>query len=53
MQEKKQFYKEANHYLWDEPYLFETSVNDLMHICVVGKEAKDIMWHCHVSSVKE
>lgn len=42
--QKKQFYKDVNHYLWDEPYLFKISVDNLIHMCVVSKEARNIMW---------
>lgn len=44
-QKKKHFYKEANHYLWDEPHVFKVSVDGLICICVTGKEVRDIMWN--------
>nr|GFA60326.1 reverse transcriptase domain-containing protein [Tanacetum cinerariifolium] len=36
-QQKKKFFKDAQHYFWDDPYLFRTS----------GKEAIDILNACH------
>ena len=43
-------FKDANHYLWDDPYLFKVSVDGLIRRCVAGKEANDIMWHYHSSA---
>lgn len=49
-EQKKQFYKGARYYLWDEPYLFIVSADRLIRRCVAGKEAEKIMWQCHNSS---
>jgi len=48
--QKRKFFKDANHYLWDDPYLFKVSTEGLIRRCVVGKEANRIMWHCHSSA---
>jgi len=48
--QKKKFFKDANHYLWDDPYLFKVSTDSLIRRCVAGEEANSIMWHCHSSA---
>jgi len=48
--QRKRFFKDANHYLWDDPYLFKVSADGLIRRCVAGKEANDIIWHCHSSA---
>lgn len=49
-QQRKHFYKEVNFYLSDDPYLFKRSPDSLLHMCVAGREADSIMWHCHNSA---
>jgi len=49
-QHKKKFFKEANFYVWDDPYLFRANTDGLLCRCVAGEEAKSIMWHCHNSA---
>nr|GFA94593.1 DNA-directed DNA polymerase [Tanacetum cinerariifolium] len=46
-QQKKKFFKDARHYFWDDPYLFRTSVDQIIRRCVAGKEAIDILNACH------
>jgi len=48
--QKKKFFKDANHYLWDDPYLFKVSIDGLIRRCVASEEANSIMWHCHSSA---
>jgi len=48
--QRKKFFKDANHYLWDDPYLFKVSTNDLISRCVLGEEDSGIMWHFHSSA---
>jgi len=48
--QRKKFFKDANHYLWDDPYLFKVSTDGLIRRCVAGVEANKIMWHCHNSA---
>jgi len=48
--QRKKFFKDANHYVWDDPYLFKVSADGLIRRCVAGKEANYIMWHCHSSA---
>ena len=40
-QQKKKLFKEAKHYIWDDPYLLRK--------CVTNNEAQSILWHCHNS----
>jgi len=49
-QQKKKFFKEANFYVWYDPYLFRTNTDGLLRRCVAGDEVKSIMWHCHSSA---
>nr|GEY67387.1 reverse transcriptase domain-containing protein [Tanacetum cinerariifolium] len=46
-QQKHKFFKDARHYLWDDPYLFRTCVDKIIRRCVAGKEAIDILKSCH------
>ena len=48
--QRKKFFKDANHYLWDDPYLFKVSTNSLIRRCVTGEVANSIMWHYHSSA---
>ena len=48
--QRKKFFKDANHYLWDDPSLFKVSTDGLIRRCVAGQEANSIMWHCHSSA---
>nr|GFC20096.1 reverse transcriptase domain-containing protein [Tanacetum cinerariifolium] len=46
-QQKKKFFKDAQHYFWDDPYLFRTCADQIIRRCVAGKEAIDILNACH------
>nr|GEW80222.1 reverse transcriptase domain-containing protein [Tanacetum cinerariifolium] len=46
-QQKKKFYKDVKHYFWDDPYLFQICVDQIIRRCVHGKEAYDILKACH------
>jgi len=48
-QQRKKFLHEANHYVWDEPYLFKIGADNLLRRCVDNEEAKKILWQCHNS----
>ena len=41
--------KDLNQYVWDDPYLFKMSADNLLRRCVTSKEAQNILWHCHNS----
>nr|GFC30332.1 reverse transcriptase domain-containing protein [Tanacetum cinerariifolium] len=46
-QQKKKFFKDARHYVWDDPYLFRTCADQIIRLRVAGKEAIDILNACH------
>nr|GFC91434.1 reverse transcriptase domain-containing protein [Tanacetum cinerariifolium] len=46
-QQKQKFFKDAQHYFWDDPYLFRTCPDQIIRRCVAGKEAIDILNACH------
>nr|GFA56396.1 reverse transcriptase domain-containing protein [Tanacetum cinerariifolium] len=46
-QQKQKFFKDARHYFWDDPYLFRTCADQIIRLCVAGKEAIDILNACH------
>nr|GEZ53061.1 reverse transcriptase domain-containing protein [Tanacetum cinerariifolium] len=46
-QQKNKFFKDAKHYFWDDPFLFKICTDQVIHRCVHGKEALDILEACH------
>ncbi|KAD4385220.1 hypothetical protein E3N88_25388 [Mikania micrantha] len=46
-QQKKKFFADVKHYLWDDPYLFRVGADQVIRRCVHGAEAADILRHCH------
>nr|GFA40226.1 reverse transcriptase domain-containing protein [Tanacetum cinerariifolium] len=46
-QQKKKFFKDARHYVWDDPYLFRTCSDQIIRRCVACQEAIDILNACH------
>nr|GEY47388.1 reverse transcriptase domain-containing protein [Tanacetum cinerariifolium] len=46
-QQKKKFFKDVKHYFWDDPYLFNICVDQVIRRCVHGHEAIDILTACH------
>nr|GEW68547.1 reverse transcriptase domain-containing protein [Tanacetum cinerariifolium] len=46
-QQKKNFFKDVKHYFWDDPYLFQICVDQIIRRCVHGQEAYDILKACH------
>nr|GEZ18170.1 reverse transcriptase domain-containing protein [Tanacetum cinerariifolium] len=45
-QQKQIFFKDVRHYFWDDPYLFRTCPDQIIHRCVAGQEAIDILKTC-------
>nr|GEX54108.1 reverse transcriptase domain-containing protein [Tanacetum cinerariifolium] len=45
-QQKNKFFKDVNHYFWDNPFLFKTCVDQVIRRCVHGQEAIDILKAC-------
>ncbi|GKC08667.1 reverse transcriptase domain-containing protein [Tanacetum coccineum] len=46
-QQKKKFFKDVKHYFWDDPYLFQICADQIIHRCVFGQEALEILKACH------
>nr|GEZ58358.1 reverse transcriptase domain-containing protein [Tanacetum cinerariifolium] len=46
-QQKKKFFKDVRHYFWDDPYLFQNRVDQIIRRCVHGQEANDILRACY------
>nr|GEY93002.1 hypothetical protein [Tanacetum cinerariifolium] len=46
-QQKQKFFKDAQNYFWDDPYLFRTCLDQRIRRCVAGKEVIDILNACH------
>ncbi|GJU54039.1 reverse transcriptase domain-containing protein [Tanacetum coccineum] len=46
-QQKKKFFKDINHYFWDDPYLFRICADQVIRRCVYGQEVFDILTACH------
>nr|GEY59611.1 reverse transcriptase domain-containing protein [Tanacetum cinerariifolium] len=46
-QQKKKFFKDVKHYFWDDPYLFQIYADQIIHRCVHGQEAIDILKAYH------
>ncbi|GJQ97266.1 reverse transcriptase domain-containing protein [Tanacetum coccineum] len=46
-QQKKKFFKDVKHYLWDDLYLFRICTDQVIRRCVYGQKAVDILTACH------
>nr|GFB39777.1 reverse transcriptase domain-containing protein [Tanacetum cinerariifolium] len=46
-QQKNKFFKDVNHYFWDDPFLFKVYANQVIRRCVHGKEALEILEAYH------
>nr|GFC24638.1 reverse transcriptase domain-containing protein [Tanacetum cinerariifolium] len=46
-QQKNKFFKDVKHYFWDDPYLFKTCTDQVIHRCVAGQEVIDVLTACH------
>ncbi|GJY67412.1 reverse transcriptase domain-containing protein [Tanacetum coccineum] len=46
-QQKKKFFKDVNHYFWDDPYLFKICADQVIRRYVYGQKAVDILTACH------
>nr|GEV24907.1 DNA-directed DNA polymerase [Tanacetum cinerariifolium] len=46
-QQKKKFFKDVKHYFWDDPYLFQIFVDQIIRRCVHGQKAFEILKACH------
>ena len=48
-QQRKKFFYDTRHYVWDDPHLFKVGADNLLQRCVTSEEAKGILWHYHNS----
>nr|GEW07800.1 reverse transcriptase domain-containing protein [Tanacetum cinerariifolium] len=46
-QQKNKFFKDVNHYFWDDPFLFKVCADQAIKRCVHGQEAFDIIKAFH------
>nr|GEX72715.1 reverse transcriptase domain-containing protein [Tanacetum cinerariifolium] len=46
-QQKSKFFKDVNHYFWDDPFLFRICVNQVIRRYVSGQEVIEILKACH------
>nr|GFA56954.1 reverse transcriptase domain-containing protein [Tanacetum cinerariifolium] len=46
-QQKSKFFKDVKHYFWDDPFMFNICVDQVIRRCVHGQEAIDILKACH------
>jgi len=46
-QQKRKFFSDLKHYLWEEPYLFRVCANPMLRRCVSQAEGLAIIKHCH------
>ncbi|KAK1411652.1 hypothetical protein QVD17_38209 [Tagetes erecta] len=46
-QQKKKFFADVKHYLWEDPYLFRIGADQVIRRCVFGEESRNILRHCH------
>ncbi|KAG7548081.1 Integrase catalytic core [Arabidopsis suecica] len=48
--EKKKFFRDINHYYWDEPYLYILCKDKIFRRCISEEEVEGILLHCHGST---
>ncbi|KAI3670940.1 hypothetical protein L1987_87585 [Smallanthus sonchifolius] len=46
-QQKRKFFVDVKHYLWEDPYLFRVGADQIVRRCVFGDEARQVLRHCH------
>ena len=46
-QQKKRFFAEVKHYLWEDPILFKQCAYQIIRRCVSKSEVGEILTHCH------
>lgn len=47
--ERKNFFQEANRYVWDDLHIFKIGVDNLLRRCVTKNEVASLLWQCHNS----
>ncbi|KAI3724961.1 hypothetical protein L1987_64729 [Smallanthus sonchifolius] len=46
-QQRRKFFADANHYIWDAPHLFRVGADRVLRRCVSKEEGVEILKHCH------
>ena len=46
-QQKKKFFADVKHYIWEDPYLFRIRADQVIRRCVFGSEYHSILRLCH------
>ncbi|KAD4385194.1 hypothetical protein E3N88_25362 [Mikania micrantha] len=46
-QQRKKFFADTRHYIWDAPYLFRVCADQVFRRCVSREEGLEILRHCH------
>ncbi|XP_076889586.1 uncharacterized protein LOC143540392 [Bidens hawaiensis] len=46
-QQRRKFFADASHYIWDAPYLFRVGANRVSRRCVSREKGREILRHCH------
>ncbi|XP_076940564.1 uncharacterized protein LOC143609793 [Bidens hawaiensis] len=46
-QQRRKFFADASHYIWDSPYLFRVGADRVLRRCVSREEGREILRHCH------
>ncbi|KAL1225333.1 putative mitochondrial protein [Cardamine amara subsp. amara] len=47
---KKKFFRDVNHYYWDEPFLYKKGSDGLFKRCIAEEEVNGVLDHCHGST---
>nr|GEY10211.1 reverse transcriptase domain-containing protein [Tanacetum cinerariifolium] len=51
-QQKNKFFKDVNHYSWDDHFLFKICADQVIRRCVHGQEAIKILKACHYGPIE-
>ncbi|XP_076914200.1 uncharacterized protein LOC143573124 [Bidens hawaiensis] len=46
-QQRRKFFADASHCIWDAPYLFRVGADRVLRRCVSREEGREILRHCH------
>ena len=45
--QRKKFLHDVKNYFWKEPLLYKHYADDMIRRCIIEKEIRDILFHCH------
>nr|GEW70857.1 DNA-directed DNA polymerase [Tanacetum cinerariifolium] len=49
---RKKFLSDVKKYIWDDPYLFKSCLDEIIRRCVFSKELHEILEHCHTGPTR-